>query len=346
MKPLASSQATLVQTTLATVVSAIANTLRGEYGIEPEPVLLGVGIDPAVMQATELRLNVTILSPLWLRCVELTGDEAFGLRVARYMLPAQFYGIDLALSTSATFGEALQRHVQIIRVLSTSALPQLTTEANGDLRLEIRQHGPHRHTDAALDCFYQGVYIRLFERQTGLQARHLLRRLELSRHPPADPGPWQALGLPVIFGCPCSAMVFKAKSRTLVLPGANPHLLAQLEQPILQYLAQLGLPLPPSALRARLAEMFTDAPNLERLAMALEISTPLLRKNLSEQGVTFSQLLDQAREAQALVLLANPTLSLEQVADRLGFSSASSLVRAFRRWQNNTPANYRRQILG
>ncbi|MNN73137.1 HTH-type transcriptional regulator VirS [compost metagenome] len=62
--------------------------------------------------------------------------------------------------------------------------------------------------------------------------------------------------------------------------------------------------------------------------------------------MTFSQLLDQAREAQALVLLANPTLSLEQVADKLGFSSASSLVRAFRRWQNNTPANYRRQILG
>jgi AraC-like DNA-binding protein len=45
------------------------------------------------------------------------------------------------------------------------------------------------------------------------------------------------------------------------------------------------------------------------------------------------------------VLLANPNLSLDQVASKLGFSSASSLVRAFRRWQNTTPLQYRRQVL-
>jgi AraC-like DNA-binding protein len=346
MNPPTEAPATLAQTTLATVVSAIAGTLRGEYGIDPQPVLLSVLIDPEVMQDTERRLTLTALSPLWLRCVELTGDEAFGLRVARYFQPAQFYGIDLALCTSATFGEAVQRHVQFIRVLTTIALPQLTTDVNGDHRLEVRRHGPQRPTDAALDCFFHAFYIRLFERQTGLQARQLLRRLELPRQAPLDPSPWLALGLPVVFGCPCGAMVFKSESWALPLPGANPHLLAQLEQPILQYLAQLGLPLPPSALRARLADMLTESPSVEQLAIALDISPALLRRNLSSQGLSFSQLLDQAREAQALVLLANPALSLEQVASKLGFSSASSLVRAFRRWQNNTPVNYRRQVLG
>lgn len=213
------------------------------------------------------------------------------------------------------------------------------------IRLEVRREGSAQPTDAALDCFYRGVYIRLFERQTGLQARHLLQRLELTRQPPADPGPWQSLGVPVAFGCPCSALVFKSESWTLPLPGANPHLLAQLEQPILKHLAHLGLALPLTALHARLAEMLTDAPKIEELAQALDISAQVLRHNLSEQGLTFSQLLDQAREAHALVLLANPNLSLDQVASKLGFSSASSLVRAFRRWQHNTPLKYRRQLL-
>lgn len=342
----ASTQATLAQTTLATVVSAIANTLRGEYGIEPEPVLHSVGIDPAVMLDPELRLRMTTLSPLWLRCVELTGDEAFGLHVARYIQPAHFYGIDLALCTSATFGEALQRHVQIIRVLTDSVLPQLTTDTNGDIRLELHRVNTYRPTDVALDCFYRGVYLRLFERQTGLKARQLLRRLELPRQSPGDPGPWHSLGVPVKFGCPVGAMVFKSECWTLPLPGANPQLLAELEQPILQYLARLGLALPPSALRARLANMLSDTPDIEQLAKALDIRASLLRQNLTEQGLTFSRLLDQAREAQALVLLANQTLSLKQVASRLGYSSTSSLVRAFRRWQNNTPVNYRRQMLG
>lgn len=345
MNPLTSAQTALAQTTLATVVSAIANTLRHEYSIEPEPVLRSVGIDPAVMQDPELRLKMTTLSPLWLRCVELSGDEAFGLRAARYLQPAQFYGIDLALCSSATFGEALQRHVQIVRVLTTTALSRLTTDEQGDIRLEVRREGSAQPTDAALDCFYRGVYIRLFERQTGLQARQLLQRLELTRQPPADPGPWQSLGVPVEFGCPCSALVFKSESWTLPLPGANPHLLAQLEQPILKHLAHLGLALPLTALHARLAEMLTDTPEIEGLATALDISTQVLRHNLSEQGLTFSQLLDQARAAHALVLLANPNLSLDQVASKLGFSSASSLVRAFRRWQNTTPLQYRRQLL-
>lgn len=339
------SPATIAQTTLATVVSAIAGTLRGEYGIDPEPVLLSVVIDPQVMQEAERRLTLAALSPLWLRCVELTGDEAFGLRVARYFQPAQFYGIDLALCTSATFGEAMKRHVQYIRVLTTIALTQLTTDSNGAYRLEVRRHGPERPTDAALDCFFHAFYIRLFERLTGMQARQLVQCLELPRQAPLDPAPWLALGIPVQFGCPCGAMVFTPESWALPLPGANAHLLAQLEQPILQYLAQLGLPLPSTALRARLADLLTDNPSIEHLSIALNISPALLRRNLHDQRITFGQLLDQTRESKALMLLADPVLSLDQVASELGFSSTSSLVRAFRRWQNNTPMKYRRQLL-
>lgn len=336
----------LVQTTLATVVSTIARTLAGEYGIDPVPVLRSVDIDPAVMQDSESRLAVTTLTPLWLRCVELTGDETFGLRAARYHQPAQFYGIDLALCTSATFGEAIQRHVQYIRVITTLAQTRLSVDADGDHRLEVRRQGPHRPTDVAIDCFFHAAFIRLFRRQTGLSAGQLLRRLELSRAQPRDPSAWHALGVPVTFGHPCSAMVFKAECWALPLPGANPHLLARLEQPILQYLAQLGLTLPLSALRARLTDLLAVEPTPERLANALNISPALLLANLRAHALSFSQLLDQAREAQALVLLAEPGLSLEQVTCKLGLSSTSSLARAFRRWQGTTPLAYRRQVLG
>ncbi|MCY1249332.1 hypothetical protein D9M72_628530 [compost metagenome] len=68
-------------------------------------------------------------------------------------------------------------------------------------------------------------------------ARQLLRRLELPRQAPKDPAPWLALGVPVVFGCPCGAMVFEVEAWSLPLPGANPQLLAQLEQPILRHLA-------------------------------------------------------------------------------------------------------------
>lgn len=345
MRQPAAAPSPLAQTTLATVVRCIANTLRVEYGIDPQPVLQSVGIDPAVMQGSELRLPVTTLSPLWLCCVELSGDEAFGLRAAAQLQPADLYGVDLALYASATLGESVQRHAQLIRLLTTMVLPQLQTEANGDRRLEFQLHGPQLPTDAACDCFCVG-HIRLFELLTSLPASQLLRRLELLRQPPHDPTPWQTLGIPVLFGRPYGALVFKAEAWDLPLAGANPHLLARVEQPILQQLAQLGLPLPLSALRARLAGMLSGAPNLERLASTLALKPSQLRNGLRQQGLSFAQLLDQAREAQALTLLADPNLGLEQVASRIGFSNASGLVRAFRRWQGTTPLSYRRQLLG
>ncbi|MNO07310.1 transcriptional activator FtrA [compost metagenome] len=57
-------------------------------------------------------------------------------------------------------------------------------------------------------------------------------------------------------------------------------------------------------------------------------------------------MLDQAREGQALLLLGSSELPLELVAERIGFSSASALVKAFRRWQGTTPLNYRKERLG
>jgi AraC-like DNA-binding protein len=127
--------------------------------------------------------------------------------------------------------------------------------------------------------------------------------------------------------------------------GANPHLLAQVEQPILEYLAQQGAPLPLSALRARLVERLCEPLTQEVFAESLGVAASNLQESLEHQHVNFAQLLDQAREAQTLNLLAMPNLTLEQVSARVGFSNTSSLIRAFRRWQGMTPLKYRKQRL-
>ncbi|MNN38216.1 HTH-type transcriptional regulator GadX [compost metagenome] len=106
------------------------------------------------------------------------------------------------------------------------------------------------------------------------------------------------------------------------------------------------MPLPLSALRARLASMLRTGGSLEQLASSLEIPPGQLQDTLREQQVSFAQLLDQTREAQALLLLGSSELPLEQVAERIGFSSASALVKAFRRWQDTTPLSYRKERLG
>jgi len=338
------SPVTLPPSTLATVVRCMAITLSQHYGLDPLPVLERVGIDPSIMQDVDARLPITSLSPLWLLCAEVTGDANFGIRAARYHQSANLYGMDLALYACATLGEAVQRHVQLVNLASTVGQPLLIQDEQKDWRMEFHLNGGYTPTEIARD-FYWHFHVRMFEQLTGKPAAAFMRGIELARKSPVDRREWDALRVPVSFDRPQSAFVFRRSSWNLPLPGANPRLLAQVERPILQYLAQHGMPLPLSALRARLAERLGGRPSLEELATHLDIDRGQLDTALQQHGLSFAQLLDQTREAQALHLLRDPQWSMEQIAERIGFSSASSLIRAFRRWQGCTPLAYRKRWL-
>ncbi len=339
------SSAEPTRSTLATVARCIARSLQAEYGIDPLPVLRDAGIDPAALGNDELRLPVTSLSPLWLRCVELTGEEHFGVRIARYLSPADLYGIDLALYASATLGEAVQRFAQFLNLLTTVTQGRLQPQEDGDWLLSYHVQGMNQPTYPARDFFLYSQLL-MFERQCHLPASVFLRRLELRRPRPADPQHWQIPGVEVSFGKPATAYVFKAEFWDKPLRSANPHLLALVEQPILDHLVRLGAPLPLCALRARLAERLCEPLTQEQFAESLGIPQNSLAASLEQQQVSFAQLLDQTRESTALSLLAIPDLPLDEVSSRVGFRNTSSLIRAFRRWKGTTPANYRRQQLG
>ncbi|TDF86257.1 AraC family transcriptional regulator [Pseudomonas sp. H9] len=333
----------LPPTTLATVARTIATTLQQSYGVDPLPVLKSVGIDPAVIHDSGLRLSITTLGPLWRHCVAITGDEAFGLRVARYLKPASLYGVDLALFVCTTLEEAAERLVQLLNVLSTVSQPVLVEDQAGDWRLEFHLNEGIRPEAAASDCFIY-AQILLFERLCGKQPDQFLRQVEMRRAPPQDATKWQVMGSKVLFAQPIGALVFRREAFAFLLPGTNPNLQAQIEQPILQYLIQNGMPLPLGSLRAQLAGMLMNNPTLAGLAAYLGLSDRQLQGMLRKQQMTFSTLLDQTREAQVLVMLSIPELSLKEIAQRVGFSKADHLIRAFRRWQGMPPQKYRQQL--
>lgn len=333
----------VTSTTLATVVRAITTTLRLDYGIDPIPVLRHVDIAPQVQEDNELRLPMVRLKPLWDYCVELTGDPAFGLKASRHQCPSDLHGIDIALSSSATLGESVKRYMHYLILLSNVPRSELYQDEHGDWRLEFTQISGPLPAMAARD-YFMAMNLRLFEKQTGVPADRFLRRLDFISPDPESRSYWSTMKVPVTFGQERSALVFKAEAWDMPSPGANPRLLAQVEQPILAYLAECGMPLPLSALRARLADMLGGPVSLEQLAESLQLPVKNLHDSLERQGLNFARLLDQTREELTLTLLEDPALLLKTVASRVGFSTSSGLIRAFVRWRGCTPNQYRRQL--
>jgi len=93
--------------------------------------------------------------------------------------------------------------------------------------------------------------------------------------------------------------------------------------------------------RALLARCDGQYPALEVLARELCMSPRTLKRRLQEHGQSFTALLDEARYGESVRLLRATRLSLEQIADRLGYSSASNFSRAFRGWSGLPPGTFR-----
>ena len=80
---------------------------------------------------------------------------------------------------------------------------------------------------------------------------------------------------------------------------------------------------------------------IEHAAGAIGMSARSLQRRLSEGGVSFQELLEQARMETAKVLLIETPSPLEDVAAQLGYRHASHSSRAFRRTCGMTPREYR-----
>jgi transcriptional regulator GlxA family with amidase domain len=66
-----------------------------------------------------------------------------------------------------------------------------------------------------------------------------------------------------------------------------------------------------------------------------------LSRKLAAEGISYSDLLARVRHALALDYLRTTRLSMEDIAEALGFSDANSFRQAFRRWSGKSPTEYR-----
>jgi AraC-like DNA-binding protein len=90
--------------------------------------------------------------------------------------------------------------------------------------------------------------------------------------------------------------------------------------------------------RILLAQRLAFDPSIGGVAAALAVGERTLRRRLAEEGHTFQALLDEVRISLAGRLLGTGSLTVAQVAHRLGYAESASFIHAHRRWHGTTPA--------
>ena len=92
-----------------------------------------------------------------------------------------------------------------------------------------------------------------------------------------------------------------------------------------------------------LPKMHEGSISMDKVAHDIAMSRQTLYRRLKDEGVTFAEIHDDLRQRMAVEYLAGQKVTVNETAYLLGFSEASSFVRAFKRWTGFSPTAYLNQ---
>ena len=319
----------------------IARTLT-ERGIDAEAVFRRARVSYAQLEDPNARYPLAAVHRLWALADEVTRDPCFGLDVGRTWHPTSFHALGYAALASATLREALTYLVRYARVVNTGALVELVDHGEEiALTLGRRSREPAIVPFVSESPMQAGLAaIAVLCRQARGDAVDL-RRVTLEQPERGGQARMESFFCcPVIFEAPENALVFPRGEIEAPLTTAN-AVLAQINARALEdYLSRIDSPSLSDQVRARLARSL-PAGKVEQndMARSLNMSLRSMQRKLEQEGTSFRALVDDTRGRLARQYLSDATMSLAEVAYLLGFSEASSLSRAMRRWRQRDPAS-------
>jgi len=152
----------------------------------------------------------------------------------------------------------------------------------------------------------------------------------------------KAFKVPVIFEQEQNALVISKKDLNRPIPQANPIIKKMLiEQSDALLSEQTQKKTYDERVRVIIKKNISTR-NLDICAVASELRmhrTTLYRK-LSQEGTSFTALLEEVRQSLALIYI-NQNISNHHIANRLGYSEPSAFQNAFKRWFGRSPGEYR-----
>jgi len=314
-------------------------------GVDYYPLLERAGINPAVLNDNNVRVDGAAMERLVVLLVAASGDPCLGLHSARFVEPATYSVLGYISMNCSTLREVLATipiYEKIVGDMGVSS-----TDTLGD-RVLLRWQ-----------CQFQNPIAKRHEVETVIASWNAYTRNFLHVEAGYADGIWfehsgpedpnllakytEIFACDVLFDQPASGIWIAQTVLDEPLPQANQILLHSLLDHATQILADID----------RNQSVATQVKNLLRLMMVehspsstliaekLGMSGRTLQRKLHDEGHAYKDLLNELRLELALHYLKNSQLSLDNIASKLGYAEPRSFYRSFKQWTGNTAGSYR-----
>ncbi|MDM0044772.1 AraC family transcriptional regulator [Variovorax dokdonensis] len=310
-------------------------------GIAAEALLQGTGLNPRQFTDPHAHMSSEQKVRIFRNARRLSSVPDLGLRAGSRTRLSDFGLYGYALVSSPTFADAVALGMRHVR-LAGPVLEKRFRVENGTAIFEARDVMALGDVlPLATEYWFSSIHKLI---ASVLEAPMPSRLLLLPYARPAHAAAYERVfGCPVRFDAGAMEWHFDASVLPEPCPNANPltaEMCAQMCERMLRDLPdESDLE---RAIRTACYNSCGDFPVLDEMAARLGLSARTLQRRLADLGRHYQEIVDEVRSSLAIDFLSGTLLSVEEVAQRVGFSDASNFRKAFRKWTGQAPGYYRR----
>lgn len=325
-------------------IHSLADAVRS-HGLDPQPLLEQYGLDAARLAEPGARLSIPRYMRLGHAAIQLTGDPALGLRMGQLSRLNQLGLAGVTAAQAPTVREAARCISRFEALYGSNYRGQSSFhEDAGGAWLRFYSISPYN----AYNRFVVDSVIASWLHQLSSISGEPLRaeRIEIEFAQPDYHGDYALLGdCALQFGAEHNQFRLSQASLAQRNPAHCPstwRLLLNLCERELEQMTRTR------TLRERITALLGPLlnggrePDLEEVAARLKLPTWTLRRKLAEEGTQFRAILNDTRRDLAMTYIRDTELAFGEIAYLLGFASAEAFQRAFKRWNSQTPGEFRR----
>lgn len=324
------------------VIAQVMINFAARHGVDADTCLLGTGItgpqlrDPEALLAREQEMR--LIENLMLALPQV---PALGFELGLQYNVATFGIWGFAMRVSRTLREAVQSALRYLPLSTAYCQLSIFSDAEefgvsadpGAIPQQLRQFLLERDTATAVNLLRElgltGVRVQRLEYQ-GRAPEHAARIAELC-------------GIAPQYHCARNAIVLRRQDAETALPMYDAHLVRLLEDQCRAQLERRQVAGTVGQVRQLLLGPLGLTASIEDVARQLAMAPRSLRRRLEEEGSSFRAVLEAERRQLAARLLEGTEMKIDELALQLGYGDTPSFTRAFRRWFEQSPGEYRRR---
>lgn len=315
------------------------------HSIDIAAALKECDISQDVMADQESRIAAEKLTQLIHYCNSNLDRHDFSILIAEQFHPGMFHALGYAMMSSNTLQDALQRIAHYKRVVSnTCKLVNYEEDDQFVFEMQIITYETTNRPVLSLVTVetFLATIIR-FSRElvtldfspikvcfTYVKPDHDISYLE------------DFFNCEIEFSSDKTAIYFDLEQTQEKLMCGNPLITQSHEKMLDEFMARVDKNDLTHVIKNKIFELLPlGAPSQTDIADYLGMSLRNLQRKLHDQGTSYKEILENTRKKLAMDYIVQQHLSLSEIGYLVGFSSVGNFNRAFKRWTNQTPGDYR-----